>query len=604
VLKLYDRTVPRADLIVANSRYIAGLLERFWRVHAEVVYPTLNLPVAAAPENDPKGYILFVKPQKAKGLDVFLGLAAMLPDRRFAVAGELGRGAAELLAGCRNVRALGWQEDMAGVYRRARLVVVPSALPEPFGRVAAEAAGFGVPTVSFRQGGVPEAAGAGGAFLEPGASGNEWSAAIRELDDPERYEALRRGALENARRIASEGGARRVLALLEEAARKGARAAPEPPQPGRRLKVVHVISALPVGGAEKSLFHLVSRLDRARFEPLVVCTRAEDAMAPEFRRAGVRVELVRLRSRYGPASLLRLARFLRREGADIVHTHMRRANTSGRLAAWLARVPVIVAHERSPGPDKTRIHFLVDRWLSRVSDAILAVSPDTAERNARLSGIPRERFTVLPNAVDLAEFAPGDRAAARAALGLPAGDFVVGFAGRLHPVKRLDVLVRAAAAAAGEVANLRLVLAGSGPERERLAALAAELGIAARTSFLGERADMPAVYPAFDLLCLPSESEGCSRVLLEAAAAGLPLVATAVGYAAELIGADEAGVLVPPGDAGALAAALVRLAREPETRTRMGAAARARVAGHGIDEYVRKVERLYARLWAERADKD
>jgi glycosyltransferase involved in cell wall biosynthesis len=394
------------------------------------------------------------------------------------------------------------------------------------------------------------------------------------------------------------------VALLAEAARKGPRAAPEPPPPGRRLKVVQVISALPVGGAEKSLFHLVSRLDRERFEPLVVCTRAEDAMAPEFRRAGVRVELVRLGSRYGPAGLVRLARFLVREGADIVHTHMRRANSSGRIAAWLAGVPVIVAHERNPGPDKTWLHFRVDRWLSRVTDAILAVSADTAERNARLSGIPRERFTVLPNAVDLAEFAPGDRAAARGALGLPAGDFVVGFAGRLHPVKRLDVLVRAAAEAAKQVVNLRLVLAGGGPERERLAGLAADLGVAARISFLGERADMPAVYPAFDLLCLPSESEGCSRVLLEAAAAGLPLVATSVGYAPELIGRDQAGVLVPAGDAGALAAALLRLEREPETRARMGAAARERAAAHGIAEYVRKVERLYYRLWAGRADKE
>jgi glycosyltransferase involved in cell wall biosynthesis len=126
VLDLYDRTIPKADLIIANSRYIAGLLKRFWDVAAEVVYPTLDLPVASAPENSPGGYLLFVKPQAAKGLDVLVGLAAACPGRKFAVAGELGGSAARRLAALPNVQTLGWRTDMPAVYRGARAVLVPS----------------------------------------------------------------------------------------------------------------------------------------------------------------------------------------------------------------------------------------------------------------------------------------------------------------------------------------------------------------------------------------------------------------------------------------------------------------------------------------------
>lgn len=599
-LELYARTVPRAELIVANSRYVAGVFERLWGVRAEVVHPALNLAPAAAPENDPAGELLFVKPQRIKGLGLFLELARAMPARRFAVAGEPAGAAARALAGRPNVQALGWRQDMGAVYRSARLLLGPARGAEPFGRVYAEAAAVGCPAVAFRSGGIPEAVGAGGVLLPPEAGAQEWQRAVERLDDPQRYEELRRAALEHARALAAEDGAGRLADLLESAARAGCRRpVPAPPAPDRKLRVVHVISALPLGGAELSVFHLVSRLSRERFEVEVVCTREEGALAGRFREAGVPVTLLELPSRYSPRGLWRLSRLLARRGADIVHTHMRRANTSGRIAAWLAGVPVIIAHERNLPFEKSRRHFLADRLLGRLSARVIAVSPQVAEAERRGSGLPREKFAVMPNALDLAEFRPEGRAAARAALGLADEDFAVGFAARLHPVKNPDVLVRAAAEAAGEVPRLRLLLAGDGPERARLEALAAETGLAGRAVFLGERRDMPAVYPAFDVLCLPSHSEGCSRALLEGAACGLPLVATPVGYAPEMLGRDEAGLLVPVGDAAALARAIVRLAREPDTRARLGRAALRRAQEHDLTAYVARVECLYINLFHE-----
>jgi glycosyltransferase involved in cell wall biosynthesis len=597
-LALYGRTVPRADLLVANSQYVAGLAERFWQVRAEVAYPPLRLPVADAPQNDPAGYLLFIKPQKTKGLDLILDLARHMPERRFAIAGLTRGSAARSLTRLTNVQILGWVHDMPAVYRGARFLLGPSRWPEPFGRVFTEAAAVGCPTLAFHCGGIPEAIGDGAVLLHRAAGPEDWAAALRRLDDPEKYESLRLAALAHARKLVASNQPGHTLRLLEEYARKAAPARAAHPVL-RKLDVVHVISALPLGGAELSLFHLATRLSRERFQTHVICTREEGALADRFRAAGVPVEFVRLPSRYSPLGLWSLTKAIQMFGSDIVHTHLRRANTSGRIAAWLARVPVIIAHERGLPTEKRWRHFLVDRLLARISSKVIAVSQDVADAEARGGGTPREKLLVMPNALDLATFRPGDRAAARSTLGIAADDFVVGFAGRLHAIKNLDVLLRAVAEAGGQAPNLRLALAGSGPEKGRLESLAAELGIAPRVLFLGVRQDMPAVYPAFDLLCLPSQAEGCSRVLLEAAACGLPLVATPVGYARELLGEDAAGILVPVGDHQAAARAILRLAREPETRSRMGRAARERAAAHDIDAYVRSMEQLYLQLWAE-----
>lgn|GEM_PF-704805 len=600
VLRLYDRTIPRADLLVANSRYIAGLLERFWGVRAEVVLPTLNLPAAERPENDPGGFLLFVKPQAAKGLDLMLELAAACPERSFAVAGEI-RGAAERrLRTLLNVELLGWRTDMPAVYRRARLLLLPSLLPEPFGRVAAEAAAVGCPTVAFDVGGIAEAAGPGAVMLPPGAAAAEWARALASADDQARYEAMRKAALEHARALTAQAGSSRLVTILERAAAKGPGPAPTvSPSSGRRLRVAHIIGALPLGGAELSVFHLVSRLDRERFDVRVICTREEGELAAKYRAAGVPVDLVRLPTRYGPRGLLRLARVLRDWRTDIVHTHMRRANTSGRLAAWLAGVPVIIAHERNLPHDKNRRHFLIDRLLATISSKVIAVSPQVAEAEAAAGGTPADKLLALPNALDTNVFRPGDRSAARRRLNLSENDFVVGFAGRLHPNKKLDVLLVAAAVAIQDVPDLRILLAGEGPLRADLEAQANRLGISERVTFLGPRTDMPEIYPAMDVLGLLSAVEGCSRTLLESLACGIPAVATPVGYASEMLGAEEAGLLVPLDNAGAAAAAFVRLAREPESRKSMSAAALERASAHGICDYVRNMERLYLELWGE-----
>jgi glycosyltransferase involved in cell wall biosynthesis len=598
-LDLYARTLPQAELIVANSRYVADLFDRRWNARAEVVLPAIGLDVAREPQNDPAGYLLFVKPQKIKGLDLVLELARRMPGWRFAVAGETRGRAARALARLANVDCLGWRDDMPAVYRGARLLLGPSIWPEPFGRVFAEAASVGCPSVAYRCGGIPEALGRGAIFLERDAGPAQWAEAIQSLRG-NRYESLRLAALQHARALAGRDDSTRLISLLETTASRGAQRLPAPAPPLRRLKVAHIISALSLGGAELNVFRLVARLDRTRFEPYVVCIRGEGMLAERIRATGVPVKLLKMPSRYSPLGLLKLAQFLAREGIDIVHTHLRRPNTSGRIAAWLADTPVVIAHEENPGPDKTRLHFFADRLLGRMSSAVIAVSRQVAQRNSLATGLPLDAFEIMPNAVDQERFSPRDRALARASLGLDPGDFIAGFVGRLHPIKNVDVLVRAAALAARDIPAFRLLVAGDGPERPSLERLTSELGIADRTTFLGLRTDTEVIYSAMNLFCLVSRSEGYGMVLLEAAACGVPSIATPVGYAEQLLGNGQAGIIVPVGQPAPTAQAIVRLARNLELRDSMSLAARRAAEPHGLDAYVKRMERFYLELWNQR----
>jgi glycosyltransferase involved in cell wall biosynthesis len=213
-----------------------------------------------------------------------------------------------------------------------------------------------------------------------------------------------------------------------------------------------------------------------------------------------------------------------------------------------------------------------------VTDAVIAVSGDIG-RALRRSGVPARKVHVVRNGVDtdaLRPPSPEERAAARAALAIPEGALAIGSVGRLVPEKDYPSLVRAAASLAREGREVRVVLAGEGPERERIAAAAREGGIEASLLLLGTRDDVAGVLRALDVFVLSSVSEGLSNTLLEAAAAGLARVATRVGGNPEVVRDGEDGLLVSASDSSALAEALGRLARDAALRERLAAGARAR----------------------------
>jgi glycosyltransferase involved in cell wall biosynthesis len=310
------------------------------------------------------------------------------------------------------------------------------------------------------------------------------------------------------------------------------------------------------------------------------------------------------------AALAQIAAIARRFRPDLIHTHTAKAGFIGRLAALgaLRPRPVLVhtfhGHvlEGYFGPLRNRLYRSLEAGLARRTDRLVGVSEATADDLVRLGIAPRDRFRVIPLGLDLEPFANADAAAGsrlRREVGIGEEELVLTFVGRLVAIKQVDLLLRAFAHVGAEV-QPRLLVVGDGELRARHEALARDLGIADRVSFLGYRRDLPALAAATDLAVLASANEGTPVSLIEAAAAGVPAVATRVGGVPEVV-TPEAGMLVPPGDPEALAGAISRLGGDPEQRTRLGAGAREHVLSRfAVERLIADVESLYEELLDDR----
>jgi glycosyltransferase involved in cell wall biosynthesis len=239
---------------------------------------------------------------------------------------------------------------------------------------------------------------------------------------------------------------------------------------------------------------------------------------------------------------------------------------------------------------------VVERLLARVTDCIVTISPrQRDEIVGRWRVAPAARVQVVPLGLELgALLDPAPPATnLRRALGLEADDFVVGYVGRFVPIKDLPTLLEGFAAALARLPRLRLVLVGDGPLRQELADRAGRLGISRAIRFAGWRRDLPAVYASLDLVVLTSLNEGTPVALIEAMAAGRAVVATDVGGVADVVTDGHTGLLVPAGNPARLAEVLVRLASDPDERSRLGAAARASVGRFRAERLVDDIWDLY-----------
>jgi glycosyltransferase involved in cell wall biosynthesis len=364
---------------------------------------------------------------------------------------------------------------------------------------------------------------------------------------------------------------------------------------------------------------LSGRLDRARFETLLAYGRVGPGEASsEFlaQQEACSVSVVpgltpEVRPIADLRALVGLVRLIRRYRPDIVHTHTAKAGFLGRLAAVLSPGPrPIVVHtfhghvlEGYFGRGTSAVYRLLEHRLARVSDCLIGVSQATVEDLVRLKVAPRDRFRVVPLGLDLRRFLDPDphaAAALRAGCGMAPDEVLVAYVGRLVPIKRVDVVLRAMAEARRDGAPVRLVVAGDGQCRASLELLAGELGIADIVCFLGYLPDSRTVATAADIAILSSDNEGTPVWLIEASAAGRPAVATRVGGVPDVV-PPGAGVLVSRGDHSALAEGVARLVRDPELRAQMGARAREHVTrSFSIERLLRDIEALYDELLTRR----
>jgi len=232
---------------------------------------------------------------------------------------------------------------------------------------------------------------------------------------------------------------------------------------------------------------------------------------------------------------------------------------------------------------------------------VLSVSERLADRMARETGYPRERIRTIRNGLDLDQWAAGDRHKTRAALGATSNEVLVLAVGRLVSVKNHALLLTAFAQARTDGTHCRLLIAGDGPLRPELESQIRSMGIDAEVSMLGERRDVPDLLAASDVFVLSSDSEGMSNTIIEAMAAGRPVVATNVGGNPELVVDGETGLLVDRGNGDAMAAAIAALSSDPARRERLGAAGRERACREfGVARMLQDYERMYLDVAAGR----
>ena len=371
------------------------------------------------------------------------------------------------------------------------------------------------------------------------------------------------------------------------------------------LPILHVCDKFGVAG---SSLHGVSRLFSwwfprysRRFEPHLVGLKRPEPATEWLGAQGIPVHHLG-RGRFDPRILGDLVAVARARDARILHVHGYAAADFGRLAARRVGA-ALVLHEHFADPRMPFYQGLADRALAPFTDRAIAVSASTREFLVRARHVPAPRVRLIWNGAPLDEFAPVAPALARAlraSLGIPEGALVVGTVGRLNEQKGHRYLLDAVPALVASRPRAHVLLVGDGDRMETLRAQASALGVATRVTFAGHRTDVPAVLGALDVFCISSTYEGTPLALFEAMAAGKAIVSTAVDGCREVLEDGVTGLLVPPRDPAALAAALGGVLDDAERRRALGERARAASTRYDIRACVAAMESLYDEVLAER----
>ncbi len=349
------------------------------------------------------------------------------------------------------------------------------------------------------------------------------------------------------------------------------------------MRIVHLVTALQPGGLERVVIDLVTEQIAAQHTVRVLCLESPGPLADDLRRRGVRVEPVTGASLASRAWAL--ARECRSFNADVIHSHNPGPHLHAVLAARVGGAPAIVHTKHGRNYPDERRRRLINRVAARLSAVVVAVSEDAAAVAREIERVPAARVRVVRNGVDVDAFpAVAEPAAASRAVHVA----------RLHPVKDQATLLRAVARVATSHPSFVLDVVGDGPERARVQALARDLRIERHVHFVGYQRDVLGYLTRAAFFVLSSLTEGLSMTIIEAMAAGLPVIATRVGGNPEAVEDGGTGLLVPPGDAGALAGAMTMLLSDPERRRHMGRAARVRVESmFNLRDVAAEYERIY-----------
>ncbi|MDQ5985415.1 MAG: D-inositol 3-phosphate glycosyltransferase [Syntrophus sp. SKADARSKE-3] len=393
----------------------------------------------------------------------------------------------------------------------------------------------------------------------------------------------------------------------------------------QKFKVVHVITRFDKGGSAENTFLTVRDLDKDQYEVWMLCGSSHESQMGKAEQAAVKrnladakkqgvhievlPELVRsIRPMEDIRALVALFRMFRQLKPHIVHTHTSKAGILGRLAALVARVPIIV---HTPHGHvfwgyfnylTTMLFIGLERIAATFTDRLVMLTEQERQDHLQCHIAREPKFTIIHSGVDFRLFRNVDQAAAlsiRNQLSIPDDAFVIGSVGRLTPIKGHRYLLGALAALKDRIPQAVCCLLGDGEMREALEAEALHMGIRNRVFFLGWRPDVAEIMSMFDIFAFPSLNEGMGKVLVEAMALGKPVVASAVGGITNLVTSGLNGILIPPGNAEILADSIELLYRDNKVREDMATKCKAASDQYSSDLMVRKVEDLYSELTAQ-----
>ena len=363
----------------------------------------------------------------------------------------------------------------------------------------------------------------------------------------------------------------------------------------KKIKILHLISTLDIGGVQKQIVEVVKRLEGEKFSNYVG-SFSSGFLVEALKKINIPSVIFRRDFRFDPFLPFRIALYLKKEKVDILHTYLFTANTWGRLGGIIARTPVIVASERNAIPWKNSLHIFLDSILSLFTSRIVACSSAIKELNLRKGFIKEEKIGVIYNGVDTEKFKPGKKKKSRKELALPENAFIIGSAGRLHWCKGYRFLLEAVNSLKNTYPHLYLMLVGEGEERKNLEKLVERLDLRERVIFTGEVEEVLPFIQSWDVGVFPSLYEGFGISIAETMACGIPVIASRTGGVPEVVG--EAGIIVKRGDSCQLAKAIEKLIGSPSLRETLGKEGRKRIEKYfSISRTVNEWENLYIEVY-------
>jgi len=368
----------------------------------------------------------------------------------------------------------------------------------------------------------------------------------------------------------------------------------------KTLKILHIISKLPIGGVENQLLLVLKNYNKEKFQPFVCSLSDKGEIGKEIEKSGIKVfALNKLKHTFDCSIIKDICNIIKREKIQIVRTHQYHANFYGRIAAKKSKVPCIVASVHNVYTRDKKLHRrIINRFLARFTDKIIAVSEEVKKDILKYDKIPEDKVQVIYNGIDLNAFNESfDKDQIKNKLGINPNVPVIGTVGRLTEQKGHIYLLQAVSKLKHKFPDIKVLIVGDGPFMDELKSYTSSSGLSNNVIFTGFRRDIPELLSIMDIFVFPSLWEGLPNALIEAMASGKAIIASNLPQIKEVLDSDGLGILVPPKDINAISESITFLLKNRLTAENMGILVKNRAFNcFSIKNTVKLYEKLFEKI--------